>query len=94
MLDAEENAELRERTLRADIDEALRKIRHKDLPLIEAALRTDNIVVSLDEQARAAFRLPELNEITWANPVRERERIRTWLEAGAQPVDEWRLGQH
>jgi hypothetical protein len=94
MLDDRANAGLRERSLRRDVEEPLRQIRLKDLPLIEAALRTDNIVVSLDERARTAFQLQELNAITWANPVRERERIRTWLESGAEPVDEWRLGQH
>jgi hypothetical protein len=92
MLDDRENTGLRERALGPGVEEPLCQIRLKDLPLIEAALRTDNIVVSLDEQARAAFRLPELNAITWANPVTERERMKTWLEAGAEPVDEWRLG--
>jgi hypothetical protein len=92
MLDDGENTGLRERALSPGIEEPLRQIRLKDLPLIEAALRTDNIVVSLDEEARVAFRLPELNAITWANPLIERERIRTWLEAGAKPVDEWKLG--
>jgi len=93
MLDAQDNAGLRGRALSPDVAEPLRQIRLKDLPLIEAALRADNIVVSLDEEARLAFRLPEPNAITWANPVRERERMRTWLEGGAEPVEEWRLGQ-
>jgi hypothetical protein len=93
MLDAQENAGLRARTLGPDIDEPLRQIRLKDLPLIEAALRTDEIVVSLDEQARAAFQIRELSTITWVNPVREREQMKGWLEEGAEPVDQWRLGQ-
>lgn len=92
MLDDRENAGLRERALSPGVEEPLRQIRLKDLPIIEAALRTDNIVVSLDEEARVAFQLPELNAITWANPVRERERIRIWLEAGAEPVEAWKLG--
>jgi hypothetical protein len=48
MLDGQENLGLRERALSPDVEEPLRQIRLKDLPLIEAALRTDNIVVSLD----------------------------------------------
>jgi len=51
MLDAQENAGLRGRSLGAEIDEPLRQIRLKDLPLIEAALRTDNIVVLLDARS-------------------------------------------
>ncbi len=94
MLDDRENTRLRERALSPGVEGPLRQIRLKDLPLIEAALRTNNIVVSLDEEARAAFRLPELNAITWANPAIERDRMKTWLEAGAEPVDEWKLGVH
>jgi hypothetical protein len=66
---------------------------HKDLPLIEAALRTDNIVVSLDERARESFQFRELNIIVWVNPVRESLLMRPWLEEGAREVEEWRLGQ-
>ena len=93
-LDAQENAGLRERTLGPGVDEPLRQIRIKDLPLIEAALRTDNIVVSLDEGAREAFQLRELSVIIWVNPVRESLRMEPWLEQGAPMVDEWKLGQH
>ena len=93
-LDAEENAGLRERSLGPGIDEPLRQIRLKDLPLVEAALRTDNIVVSLDETARQAFQLRELNLVSWVNPVREAHRMRQWLVEGSPPVEEWRLGQH
>jgi hypothetical protein len=92
-LDAQENAGLRERILGPGVDEALRQIRLKDLPLIEAALRTDKIVASLDEEARQSFQLQELNVIIWVNPARAAHRMRPWLEEGAPPVDEWKLGQ-
>ena len=94
MLDAQENAGLRERSLGRGVDEPLRQIRLKDLPLVEAALRTDNIVVSLDERARGAFQLRELSVIVWVNPVRESLQMEPWLEQGAPAVDEWKLGQH
>jgi hypothetical protein len=36
--------------------------------------------------------MAELNVITWVNPVAERVRIQGWLEEGAPPVDDWKLG--
>ena len=72
---------------------ARRNGRHtKDVHLIEAALNADRIVASLDENARMLFHTAELNVVTWVNPVSERLRIRAWLEEGAPPVDEWKLG--
>lgn len=64
----------------------------KDAHLIEAALSADHIVASLDENARALFRTAELTAVTWVNPVSERARIQNWLEQGAPPVEEWKLG--
>ena len=66
----------------------------KDLHLIEAALLSDRIVVSLDESARMLFQVQELNSIIWVNPVSERPRMQSWLEQGAPAVDEWKLGHH
>jgi hypothetical protein len=99
MIDGQENEALRERTLGRDIDESLRQIRLKDLPLIEATLRSEDIVASLDEHARAVFQLQELNGITCANPVRERERMRTvwkvvpsqWMSGDSEDADADRL---
>jgi hypothetical protein len=92
-LEAQENMGLRERSLGPGIEEPLRQIRVKDLPLIEAALRADNIVASLDEEARQSFQIEELNVIIWVNPVKESRRMRLWLEQGAEPVAEWKLGR-
>jgi hypothetical protein len=64
----------------------------KDAHLIEAALSADRIVASLDDNARALFHIAELNVVTWVNPVSATARIRAWLEEGAPPVDEWKLG--
>jgi hypothetical protein len=88
----EENVGLRSRVLDPNAGEHMLAVRLKDLPLIEAALRVDRIVVSLDEAARAAFHFQELNAVTWVNPVRERERMSSWLEEGAAAVEEWKLG--
>jgi hypothetical protein len=66
----------------------------KDAHLIEAALSADRIVASLDEHARTLFQTSELNVVTWVNPVSERARIKAWLEEGAPPVYEWKLGRY
>ena len=91
-LEAEENVTLRARLLDPSAGEALLAIRGKDVPLVEAALRADGIVVSLDEEAKGAFQVRELNLVMWVNPVREHQRVKTWLEDGAPPIEEWKLG--
>ena len=92
-LEAEENAELRTRLLNPSASEELLAIRRKDVPLIEAALRGDGIVVSLDEEARGAFQVRELNFVMWVNPVQEHEQVNTWLADGAPPIEHWKLGR-
>jgi hypothetical protein len=66
----------------------------KDLHLIEAALATDKIVISLDERARAELAVPAAAEVMWIHPVDEGGRVIYWLNKGAEPVDAWKLGQH
>src|ERR1700733_12490318 len=41
----------------------------KDLHLIEAALATDKIVVSLDDTARGELSVPAAAEVMWVHPV-------------------------
>jgi len=65
-----------------------------DRHLVEAALSSDRIVVSRDNNARAAFRqaagsVAEIRNITWVNPEEESDP-RKWLEAGG-PADSHRL---
>ena len=60
----------------------------KDIPLVEAALETDKIIISLDENARHAFselaqQIPELRTIVWINPANPSEEAITWLHEGA-----------
>jgi hypothetical protein len=85
---------LEDRILRTSRNDEQRQAMLKDLPLIHAALRADYIVVSRDENARALFQIRELSTITWVNPVDRPERILRWLEEGAAPIEEWKLGQH
>jgi hypothetical protein len=64
----------------------------KDLHLIEAALATDKIVISLDDRARAELSVPAAADVMWIHPVDEGGRIIYWLNKGADVVDEWKLG--
>ncbi len=65
----------------------------KDLHLIEAALVTDRIVISLDDTARVELSVPAAAEVMWVHPVDEGGHVIYWLNKGAGPVDEWKLGQ-
>ena len=71
----------------------------KDLRLIEAAIATDRIVISLDDNTarrffgRVAVQVDELKEIVWVNPAKiEEEKPIEWLENGAKPEKERMLG--
>jgi len=63
----------------------------KDLRLIEAALATDKIVISLDDNtartlfSRASNKVNELQHIVWVNPDKiETEKPIEWLKNGAE----------
>lgn len=69
----------------------------KDLLLIEAALVTDKIIVSLDERVRKLFRqaaeqVEELRNIVWVDPAKSEEQAISWLENGATAEPERMLG--
>lgn len=68
----------------------------KDIRLIDAALATDKIVISLDERvrklfAKAAEQVNELKDIIWVNPAKPEEQAIIWLENGAEPEIERQL---
>ena len=69
----------------------------KDFHLLEAALATDQTIISLDEIIRrlfahAAERVGEIRDIVWVNPERmEEEEPLVWLENGAPPEDHRKL---
>jgi len=64
----------------------------KDLYLVEAALNTDRIVISLDELARGELALAAAAEVMWVNPVAQGGHVTYWLNKGAESVEEWMLG--
>jgi len=64
----------------------------KDLHLVEAALATDKIVISLDNRARPELAVPAAAEVMWVHPVDEGGHVIYWLKNGAEPVNDWKLG--
>jgi hypothetical protein len=86
----EDLADVRNEALRAEAPGTVSA--QKDLHLIEAALATDKIVISLDDRARTELSVPAAAEVMWVHPVEEGGRVIYWLNKGAEPVDEWRLG--
>jgi hypothetical protein len=86
------------RITRAVRNARLAEIIAKDRPLIEAALATENRVVSLDDQVRGHLQahhdtLPEVTDICWVNPGNPAEDPVDWLTAGA-PADALRKLGH
>ena len=73
--------------------EALRK----DFHLLQAALATDQTVISLDENIRRLFKrasqqVGEIQGIIWVNPDRTtEEQPITWLQNGTPPEAHRRL---
>lgn len=69
----------------------------KDTHLIEAAIATDQIVISLDETVRLLFmavalRVGEIRRVLWANPDKVEEVCIGWLEGGARNERRRQLG--
>ena len=69
----------------------------KDAHLLEAAIATDKLVSSRDDQARSVFRdvavnVQELKPIVWVNPTRCEESPVRWLLEGAQAEPHRMLG--
>ena len=70
----------------------------KDIHLLEAALATDNIVVSRDDSARGLFSktarvVHAIRSTVWVNPAEEVDP-RLWLDNGAEPDQERMLGRY
>ena len=62
----------------------------KDRHLLDAALRADGIIASLDDEALGILReiLPHwrvIKRVVWVNPARPDEKCCDWLAAGAKP---------
>ena len=80
--------------------EKQQKAMEKDLLLIEAAIATDKIVISLDEKVKelfvkAAVDIERLKEVAWVNPDvenTEEEGAIAWLKNGAEVEPQYLLG--
>lgn len=91
------NEPLRERVMQAAAGENDADAMLKDFHLVEAALATDRVIISLDDSVRrllsgASISVGELRQLLWANPADEDEDLLTWLTAGAKNEKERRLG--
>jgi hypothetical protein len=78
---------LEKRIERAVVDTHLAAIIDKDRRLIEAALVTEERVISLDDHVRRHLQdhvaqLPEVRPICWVNPTTPEEQAVAWLKAG------------
>ncbi|MFL6276724.1 MAG: hypothetical protein ACJ74G_16165 [Blastocatellia bacterium] len=88
---------LRERIRRVATRTQDRETMLKDAHLLEAAIATDQVVISLDETVRvlfvtAAIRVGEIRRILWANPDKIEEDCVSWLERGARSERRRQLG--
>lgn len=77
--------------------EKMRLAMLKDAHLIEAALRSERIVCSLDDTMRGYFHLcvpliGMLKRIVWVNPCNEEEQVIIWLSEGAELNEKRTLG--
>ena len=91
------NIRLREDIERFAPDGHCRDEMIKDVPLLETALEKDEIVISLDEEARGYYAfvsisINEIRVIIWVNPIKEEENPVRWLENGADAEPGRQLG--
>jgi len=69
----------------------------KDVHLVEAALASDGLIVSMDDEARSLFRelsrqAKQIRHLVWINPAVEEETPIAWLKAGAPTEEHRKLG--
>ncbi len=95
-INIDENTELRHKVIaRASDTEQAAML--KDFHLLEMAMSTDEIVISLDDRvhalfARACLHAGEIGTIIWVHP--DEEDILNWLEDGAKLQQEKQLRNH
>lgn len=72
----------------------------KDIHLLQAAMGTDQMIISLDETVRKLFaeaseQVGEIRFIIWVNPEKsETEQPITWLKTGASPETHRQLSNY
>ena len=91
------NNKLRKKMERTAVNNRDREAILKDAHLIEAAITTELIVISLDETARRLFAeatktVDALRGVVWVNPENSDEGSIDWLEKGAKVENKRRLG--
>ncbi len=69
----------------------------KDVYLLESALATDSIILSLEKRAAGYYRpltepLPQIGVIAWVSPLEPVDDCRKWLEKGAPAEPHRNLG--
>jgi hypothetical protein len=89
---------LENRISRVESNEVIAAVMEKDRRLVEAALVTEERVISLDDRMRQHLqdhvaRLSEVRSICWVNPCTPEEKAIAWLEAGA-PAERSRMLGH
>ena len=91
-----EDEELQDKVTTTATDKDEVEAMQKDFHLLQAALATDQTVISLDETIRGLFKrasqhVGEIRDIIWVNPDRPEEHPITWLQNGALPEAHRRL---
>ncbi len=90
-IDPPENAELQAKVTTTTNNENEIEALQKDFHLLQAALATDQTIISLDETVRQLFKqasqqVGEIRYIIWVNPDRTAEEQPTaWLQNSAPP---------
>ena len=96
-IDPPEDTELRDKVTNTASDENEIEAMEKDFHLLQAALTTDQTVISLDETVRQLFKqasqqVGEIRGVIWVNPDRTaEEQPIIWLQNGAPPEGHRRL---
>lgn len=96
-IDPPEDKELQDKVTNTGSDEDEIEAMEKDFHLLQAALATDQTIISLDETVRGLFKrasqqIGEIRGIIWVNPDRTvEEQPITWLQNGAPPEAHRRL---
>ena len=95
-VNAQADRELRDKIEEAATGENEIEDMRKDFHLLEAALATDQTIISLDETVRGCFAratgyVGEIREIVWVNPDHIEEEPLVWLQNGAPLEDRRQL---
>ena len=77
---------------------AEQKIMLKDCHLLEAALASEQRIISKDEEAyfhfyHASGKISQLRMLVWASPMRDADECADWLAAGAKAETKRKIGR-